>query len=214
MRLAGALLADHPGCLLHTHLSESAAEIDLVKRLFPWSKDYTDVYARFGLVGETSIFAHGIHLSERECRALHDAGSMVVLCPTSNAFLGSGLFDIEHLYAAPRPVRVRHRHRYRRRHQLLPAPDSRRGVQDRAAEGLRLQRLRRILPRHPGQCAGPWPGCRDRHPRCRTLGRCRRPRSRGDAGDGRPPGAFGEPGGHAVRADDAGRRPRRAERST
>ncbi|MDE0392251.1 MAG: guanine deaminase [Rhodospirillales bacterium] len=106
LRLAGELLADHPGCLLHTHLSESAAEIEMVERLFPWSQDYTDVYARFGLVGEGSVFAHGIHLSERECQALHDAGSMVVHCPTSNAFLGSGLFDIEHLCAARRPVRV------------------------------------------------------------------------------------------------------------
>ena len=106
MQLAGELLADHPGCLLHTHLSESAAEIEMVQRLFPWSKDYTDVYARFGLVGEGSVFAHGIHLSERECQVLHDAGSTVVHCPTSNAFLGSGLFDIEHLCAARRPVRV------------------------------------------------------------------------------------------------------------
>ncbi len=106
LRLAGELLADHPGCLLHTHLSESAAEIDLVKRLFPWSKDYTDVYARFGLVGENAVFAHGVHLSERECRVLHDAGSTVVHCPTSNGFLGSGLFDIGHVGAARRPVRV------------------------------------------------------------------------------------------------------------
>ena len=106
LRVAGELLADHPGCLLHTHLSESVAEIELVQRLFPWSKDYTDVYERFGLVGESAVFAHGIHLSERECQALHDADSMVVFCPTSNAFLGSGLFDIEHLGAAPRPVRV------------------------------------------------------------------------------------------------------------
>ncbi len=106
LRLAGELLADHPGCLLHTHLSESAAEIELVKRLFPWSKDYTDVYERFGLLGENAVFAHGIHLSERECQALHDAGSTVVHCPTSNAFLGSGLFDIEHVGAARRPVRV------------------------------------------------------------------------------------------------------------
>ena len=106
LRLAGELLADHPGCLLHTHLSESAAEIEMVQGLFPWSKDYTDVYEQFGLVGETSVFAHGIHLSERECQTLHDAGSMVVHSPTSNTFLGSGLFDIEHLYAAPRPVRV------------------------------------------------------------------------------------------------------------
>ena len=57
-------------------------------------------------MGGNSVFAHGIHLSERECQALHDAGSMVVHCPTSNAFLGSGLFDIEHLGAARRPVRV------------------------------------------------------------------------------------------------------------
>ena len=106
LRLAGALLADHPDCILHTHLSESAAEIEMVQRLFPWSQDYTDVYARFGLVGETSVFAHGIHLSERECQALHEAGSTVVHCPTSNAFLGSGLFDIEHVSAARRPVRV------------------------------------------------------------------------------------------------------------
>ncbi len=106
LRLAGALLADHPDCILHTHLSESAAEIEMVRQLFPWSKDYTDVYARFGLVGETSVFAHGIHLSERECQALHEAGSMVVHCPTSNTFLGSGLFDIEHVSAARRPVRV------------------------------------------------------------------------------------------------------------
>ena len=106
LRLAGEILADHPGCLLHTHLSESTAEIELVQRLFPWSKDYTHVYERFGLVGQKSVFAHGIHLSERECQALHDAGSMVVHCPTSNAFLGSGLFDIEHVGRAPRPVRV------------------------------------------------------------------------------------------------------------
>ena len=80
----------------------------------------------------------------------------------------------------------------------------RRGVQDCPAEGLHLQRLRRVLPRHPGQCARPSSRCRDRHARCRTLGRCRRPRPKGDAGAGCPPGALGEPGGHAVRADDAG----------
>ncbi len=106
LRHAGELLADHPGCLLHTHLSESAAEIALVRRLFPWSKDYTDVYARFGLVGRNAVFAHGVHLSERECQALHDAGSTVVHCPTSNGFLGSGLFDIAHVGAARRPVGV------------------------------------------------------------------------------------------------------------
>ena len=91
---------------MSSRLSESEAEIELVRRLFPQAKDYTDVYDRFGLLGPRSLYAHGIHLSERECQALHDAGSMVVHCPTSNAFLGSGLFDIEHLCAPRRPVRV------------------------------------------------------------------------------------------------------------
>jgi len=106
LQAAGELYRDYPNCLMHTHISESAGEIEIVKQLFPWSKDYTDVYDRFDLVGANSIFAHGIHLSERECQALHDAGSMVVHCPTSNNFLGSGLFDIGHLRAPERPVNV------------------------------------------------------------------------------------------------------------
>ena len=106
LEAAGALQADNPSCLIHSHLSESAAEIALVKQQFPWSKDYTAVYERFGLVGRRSVFAHGIHLSERECQVLHEAGAMVVHCPTSNNFLGSGLFDIGHLSAAGRPVKL------------------------------------------------------------------------------------------------------------
>jgi len=106
LQAAGALYADNPSCLMHTHLAENAGEIELVQQQFPWSQDYTDVYDRFGLLGGNSVFAHGIHLSERECQALHDAGSMVVHCPTSNNFLGSGLFDIDHLRAPGRPVNV------------------------------------------------------------------------------------------------------------
>ncbi len=106
LQAAGALYADNPSCLMHTHIAENAGEIAFVKQQFPWSQDYTDVYDRFGLLGGNSVFAHGIHLSERECQALHDAGSMVVHCPTSNNFLGSGLFDIDHLRAPGRPVNV------------------------------------------------------------------------------------------------------------
>ena len=106
LQAAGELYRDYPDCLMHTHISESVGEIEFVKQLFPWSKDYTDVYDRFNLLGANSIFAHGIHLSERECQSLHDSGSMVVHCPTSNNFLGSGLFDIDHLRAPGRPVNV------------------------------------------------------------------------------------------------------------
>ena len=104
LRAAGELAAAHPDCHVHSHLSESDAEIALVRRLFPWAKDYTDVYDRFGLLGPRSLFAHGIHLSERECARLHTTGATVVHCPTSNTFLGSGLFDAGHV---GRPDRAR-----------------------------------------------------------------------------------------------------------
>ena len=91
---------------MHSHLSESAGEVALVQRHFPWAKDYTDVYDRFGLLGPRSLFAHGVHLSERECARLSETGSTIVHCPTSNGFLGSGLFDIGRLAHPQRPVRV------------------------------------------------------------------------------------------------------------
>ena len=106
LREAGALAARHPDCHVHSHLSESEGELALVRRQFPWAKDYTDVYDRFDLLGPRSLFAHGIHLSERECARLSETGATVVHCPTSNTFLGSGLFDAAHLGRADRPVRI------------------------------------------------------------------------------------------------------------
>ncbi len=91
---AGEFLASYPDALMQTHLSESREEIAEVARLFPDCADYTDVYGRFGLLGPKSLFAHGVHLSARERERLAEAGSAVVHCPTSNEFLGSGLFDI------------------------------------------------------------------------------------------------------------------------
>ena len=106
LREAGALAARHPDCHVHSHLSESEREIELVQRLFPQATDYTDVYDRFGLLGPRSLYAHGIHLSERECARLAETGTTIVHCPTSNTFLGSGLFDAAHVGRADRPVRI------------------------------------------------------------------------------------------------------------
>jgi len=94
MSLAGKLLADNPGVYLQTHLSENLEEIDWVKSLFPDNKHYLDVYDSFGLLGPTSIFGHGIHLEADEWQRLADTGSGIAFCPTSNLFLGSGLFDL------------------------------------------------------------------------------------------------------------------------
>ena len=77
-----------------------------MRRQFPWAEDYTGVYDRFGLLGPRSLFAHGVHLSERECARLHETGSTVIHCPTSNTFLGSGLFDAGHVGHPARPVRI------------------------------------------------------------------------------------------------------------
>lgn len=106
LKLSGELLQSLPGALMQTHLSESPGEIALVRQLFPDARDYTDVYDRFGLLSERSFFAHGIHLSERECARLSESGSTVVHCPTSNTFLGSGLMAMPHLCKTERPVQI------------------------------------------------------------------------------------------------------------
>ncbi|MEO0540959.1 MAG: guanine deaminase [Cyanobacteria bacterium P01_A01_bin.105] len=91
---AGQLLAEFPDVYLHTHLSETENEVAWVKDLFPDCCDYLDVYDRAGLVTDRSVFAHGVQLTDREFRRLGEQGSALAHCPTSNLFLGSGLFNL------------------------------------------------------------------------------------------------------------------------
>lgn len=92
---AGALLETAPGLYLHTHLAENKAEVDWVSRLFPWSASYLDVYDRFGLITSRSTFAHSIYLPEESYETLAGKQAAVSFCPTSNLFIGSGLFNLE-----------------------------------------------------------------------------------------------------------------------
>jgi len=92
LALAGELLAAHPDVLLHTHLAENRHECAAVAARFAEAADYLDVYDRFGLVGERSVFAHGIHLSDRMGVRLAESGAGIAVCPSSNLFLGSGFF--------------------------------------------------------------------------------------------------------------------------
>lgn len=106
MELAGALAAEHPDCHMQTHLSENHAEIAFTQELYPWARDYTDVYEHYGLLGARSLFGHCIHLSEREADALSASGSVAVFCPTSNLFLGSGLFDYQRYRRREKELRI------------------------------------------------------------------------------------------------------------
>ncbi len=90
----GALWAEHPDCLMQTHLSEQTDEIAWVKDLFPQSRDYLDTYEAQGLLRAGAVYGHAIHLTAREKDRLAEAGASVVHCPTSNTFIGSGLFDM------------------------------------------------------------------------------------------------------------------------
>ncbi len=95
----GALWAAHPDCLMQTHLSEQTEEIAWVRDLFPQARDYLDVYESFGLLGARGLYGHAIHLTTRERARLHAVGAGLVHCPTSNTFIGSGLFDMDGLRA-------------------------------------------------------------------------------------------------------------------
>ncbi len=96
----GALLKEFPTVLMQTHLDENLNEIATIKRLFPDDPSYTAVYARFGLLSPRSLMGHCIHLEDAEVALLRDTQSVAVFCPTSNLFIGSGLFDYERLNTA------------------------------------------------------------------------------------------------------------------
>jgi len=95
----GALWAEHPECLMQTHLSEQTEEVEWVASLFPQARDYLDTYEEHGLLGPGALFGHAIYLTARERARLRDMDAALIHCPTSNTFIGSGLFDMAGLKA-------------------------------------------------------------------------------------------------------------------
>jgi len=106
LEAAGALKREFPDAYVQSHLSENLAEVAWVRELFPAHDRYLDVYAHYGLTGPRSIFGHGIHLAESDFRRLHETGTALAHCPTSNNFLGSGQFRLKDATRHPHPVRV------------------------------------------------------------------------------------------------------------
>jgi guanine deaminase len=103
LAMCGELDGEADGLLFTTHINETLDEIALVRSTFPWARDYLETYERFGLLGSRSVFAHNVHPTDDELRRLGSAGACVAHCPSSNAFLGSGLFPLRrHLDAGVR----------------------------------------------------------------------------------------------------------------
>jgi guanine deaminase len=92
---AGRLAAEYPNTWIHTHLAENQQEVDQIAEQFPWSRSYLDVYDHFGLMRERAMYAHCLHLDETDRSIMASKGAAGAFCPTSNLFLGSGLFDLD-----------------------------------------------------------------------------------------------------------------------
>jgi guanine deaminase len=93
LAMAGRLCAEVPGVYLQTHVAENRDEVALARSLFPEARSYLDIYARAGLLGPRSVLAHGIWLDDEDRALLRDSGAQIAHSPSSNLFLGSGLFD-------------------------------------------------------------------------------------------------------------------------
>ena len=106
LELAGALMREFADARLQSHISENLAEIARAMELYPQRKHYTDIYEFYGLLDERAIYGHGVHLSEDELRRFYETGAKIAHCPTSNFFIGSGLFDIARTKSERRPVTV------------------------------------------------------------------------------------------------------------
>ena len=106
LELAGALMREYSYVRLQSHISENRAEVARAAELYPERKNYTDIMSITACWNERAIYGHGIHLSEDELRRFHETGAKIAHCPTSNFFIGSGLFDIAKTKNEARPVTV------------------------------------------------------------------------------------------------------------
>jgi guanine deaminase len=106
MEMTGRLWSEHPGTYLQSHISENHDELEWIRKLYPERAGYLDVYDHYGQLGPRSIYGHGIWLTEAELQRCHETGTAIAHCPTSNQFLGSGLFNLGVATRRDRPVRV------------------------------------------------------------------------------------------------------------
>ncbi len=182
MDMSRTLVREHPECYVQTHLSENKDEIAFATSLYPSAKDYTDIYANYGLLGSKTLLGHCIFLSDREISALAESRSVAVFCPTSNLFLGSGLFDRDRFHKLGARTSVATD--VGRWHQLLHARDHVRSPQGAACTGTTAVAIRVLLHDHSRQCSRARSGGSHRLLACGHRCRHHHPRQPCQAGDG------------------------------
>lgn len=106
LEAAGALWRQDPSLVLQTHIAENRQEVAFVTGLFPQRKDFLDIYEHYGLVGRRAVLGHCIWMSESEYARIHEHDASIAHCPTSNLFLGSGLFPLRLAKDRKRPIHV------------------------------------------------------------------------------------------------------------
>ncbi|MEG2153783.1 MAG: guanine deaminase [Burkholderiaceae bacterium] len=97
---AGQLARARPELYVQSHVAENTDEIRWIAELFPEARSYLDVYDRAGLLNARSIYAHCLWLDPADRARMAATGAIAAVSPTSNLFLGSGLFDFERSLAA------------------------------------------------------------------------------------------------------------------
>jgi guanine deaminase len=205
MEMSRALAAEHSDCYVQTHLSENKDEIAFAMSLYPEAKDYTNIYASYGLLGRKTLLGHCIHLSDREIFVLAETGAVGVFCPTSNLFLGSGLFDRDRFdqlgarYSVATDVGAGTK--------LLDAGNPGRGLQGAAPAGPAALAAQFLLHDDARQCPSARPRASDRLAACRRGRRHRRPRQPRQTGDGIAHAGDVVSGRRALHPSDDGRRP-------
>jgi len=97
---AGKLAREYPDVWIHTHLAENMDEVEELARLYPDNRSYLDVYDEFELLRERAVFAHCLYMDDEDRGRMASKGGAAAFCPTSNLFLGSGLFDLDAMRSA------------------------------------------------------------------------------------------------------------------
>jgi guanine deaminase len=104
LQLAGELAAKYPDTYIQTHVAENRAECDWAHSLFPQARSYLDIYDQYGLMRPHAMYGHCIWLDDEDRARMAATQTAAAICPTSNLFLGSGLFDFHKADAAQLPM--------------------------------------------------------------------------------------------------------------